>query len=86
MGELDLDENKTIWSLIKTMNVKEILTFLDNGTVSINACKIEPVKRCDCGHIAKYIKISISAKSMMRCDYDIKFFCEECYNEKVLGS
>lgn len=68
---------------VRSFNLKTVLGFLDDGIVDLHARAVLPVRRCVCGGVSKFMVLSIFPLKYMRCDYNVSFYCERCYCEKV---
>ena len=80
MHELRLG-SKSDMSIVKGLKAKDVLSFLENGTVCLKGFSYIPVRSCLCGKRAVFVRVEVFPRAFMYCDVDVCFLCEDCYND-----
>lgn len=76
---------KNSWDVVKGLSAKEVLGFLDDGTVSLKGkSDFVRIEKCVCGDDAVYVFVDVHPVSFMRVEYRLVFLCRECYSRMVL--
>lgn len=67
-------------SLIRNGKAKDVLNFLENGTIVLCGSTYIPLDRCVCGKLPKYVKVDVRPLKYMYCDVNVSFLCEACFH------